>query len=69
MTIECHQKPRPALPKRSEEFIDIRGHLNVPCTSSLDPAPTRDGWAPFWVNVNLNDPIRKVVFYKRKENT
>jgi hypothetical protein len=56
---------------RSEEHIDISGHLKVPVTHSIDPAPEREGWVPFWVNINLNpdsnDGIEKVVSYKREE--
>lgn len=53
---------------RNEERIDISGHLCVPVASSWDKAPVREGWTPFWVNVNLdaatNDGVQKVVKYK-----
>jgi hypothetical protein len=65
MTIERHMSPRPALPPRSEEYIDISGHLRVPCASSMERAPAREGWEAFFVNVNLADPIQKVCIYKR----
>lgn len=67
MTVERHMTPRPPLPGRDEEYIDIQGHLCVPVANWLDKGPVREGWIPFWVNVNLNDPIQKVVSYKRKE--
>lgn len=65
MRVERHLKPRPPLPSRSEEYIDILGHLNVPLDSSLDEAPHRGGWEPRWVSVNLSDPVQKVVKYRR----
>lgn len=65
MTIERHQTPRPALPGRDEEYIDIQGHLKVPVASVRDKAPEREGWKPWWVNINLRDPIQKVVIYRR----
>lgn len=65
MTIERHMSPRPALPPRSEEYIDISGHLRVPCASSMERAPAREGWEPFFVSVNLADPTPKVISYRR----
>jgi len=75
MTIERHQTPRPPLPKRSEEHIDITGRLRVPVASWWDDPPKREGWEPYFVNVNLdpetNDGMAKVYSYRRvnKEDT
>lgn len=69
MTVERHMEPRPSLPGRDEEYIDIQGHLRVPLRSSVwDRAPEREGWKPFWVNISLKDPIQKVVIYRRIES-
>lgn len=72
MTIERHEKPRRPTPLRSEEYIDIGGHLRVPVASSWNQAPEREGWEPFFVNINLNKDdnhgIEKVVIYRRKED-
>lgn len=70
MTIERHLKPRPPLPPRSEEYIDISGHLRVPVARAWYPwdearAPKREGWEPFFVAIDLSDPIQKVVSYRR----
>jgi len=71
MTVERHMKPRPPLPSRSEEYIDIRGHLRVPVPSWFDRAPQREGWSPFWVNIDLrpdhNEGAVKVYSYRRIE--
>ena len=64
LTLE-RRMPRPPLPPRSEEHISIYGHLKVPVARSTDPAPEREGWEPFFVNVNLDHPIQKVVTYRR----
>jgi hypothetical protein len=49
------------------EHIDILGHLRVPVADSFDRAPEREGWEPFWVNINLErDPV-KVFAYRRAE--
>ena len=64
---EIGQRPIPPLPPRSEEHIDIRGNLCVPVARSIDPAPKREGWTPYWVNIDLSDPIQKVVKYHRKD--
>jgi hypothetical protein len=64
---EKGQRPIPPLPPRSEEHVDIHGHLCAPVARSIDPAPKRHGWKPYWVNINLNDPVQKVVKYKRVE--
>jgi hypothetical protein len=50
---------------RSEEHISSFGVLRVPVKRSYDPTPKREGWEPFFVNINLDDPIQKVVSYKR----
>jgi hypothetical protein len=35
--------------------------------NSFDRAPEREGWEPFWVNINLErDPV-KVFAYRRAE--
>ena len=71
MTIERHMNPRPALPPRSEEYIDISGHLRVPVASWWDHHPEREGWECFFVNIDLNDDRNqgavKVYSYKRKD--
>jgi hypothetical protein len=51
--------------RRDEEHIDSRGHLRVPLERAISLSPTRAGWKPFWVNVNLDDPIQKVVVYRK----
>jgi hypothetical protein len=57
---------------RSEEYVTTgyRGApvLRVPVERSIDKAPAREGWEPFFVNVNLDHPVQKVVSYKRKES-
>jgi hypothetical protein len=65
MQIEKNMNPRPALPGRDEEYININGHLRVPVATSVAPAPERAGWEPFFVNINLADPVQKVVSYRR----
>jgi hypothetical protein len=49
---------------RSKEEIDYRGMLHVPHRSNWDKAKNRPGWEPYWVSVNLDDPIQKVVVYR-----
>jgi hypothetical protein len=64
MREEVKQDPRPDLPGRDEEYIDLNGHLRVPVAKDSDRAPDREGWEAWWVNVNLDDPIQKVVTYR-----
>lgn len=40
--------------------------LRVPVERSTDPTPAREGWKPFWVNVNLDRTPQKLVYYKRE---
>ena len=68
MTIERHMDPRPPLPPRSEEYIDILGHLQVPVASWWDSAPKREGWIPYWVNINLSREPVKIYSYKREDD-
>lgn len=49
---------------RFTEHIDRHGRLVVPVERWLEPTPAREGWTPWWVNVNLAHPIQKVVTYK-----
>jgi hypothetical protein len=68
MREESKQDPRPPMPGRDEEHIDINGNLRVPCVKDGDRAPEREGWEAWWVNVNLNPDtnggIEKVVSYR-----
>lgn len=51
--------------RRCTEHIDISGHLNVPLADSFEKAPEREGWKPFFVNIDLSHPtVQKVVKYK-----
>lgn len=50
---------------RSKEHIDKSGRLRVPLAKSTDKAPFRKGWEPFFVNINLDHPVQKVVSYRR----
>jgi len=51
---------------RADEYVTSYGVLRVPVKSSIEKAPERKGWVPFFVNINLSDPIQKVVSYKRE---
>ncbi len=51
--------------RRATEFIDSRDHLHVPVANSLDPAPKREGWKPYFVNIVLTRPTQKVILYQR----
>lgn len=55
---------------RTDEYTTSYGVLRVPVVSSHDKAPEREGWTPFFVNVDLNternEGVEKVVSYKRK---
>lgn len=70
MREEIKMVPRPPLPSRREEHIDYKGDLKVPVARSIDPAPTREGWKPRWVNIDLdserNQGVAKVVTYERR---
>lgn len=44
---------RAAARREGREHVSVSGYLQVPCASSLDPSPHRDGWEPFFVSVNL----------------
>lgn len=51
---------------RHVEHITITGSLSVPVARSIDPSPKREGWKPYWVNINLADEqTQKQVLYKR----
>lgn len=50
---------------RNREYIDTSDHLHVPLPSWWDDSPARDGWTPFFVNINMDHPIQKVVIYER----
>lgn len=39
--------------------------LRVPVANRLDPTPQREGWTPFWVNVNLDRDPQKLVYYRK----
>lgn len=39
--------------------------LRVPVARSSDKAPVREGWTPFFVNVDLTRTPQKIVSYKR----
>jgi hypothetical protein len=47
------------------EHIDVCGKLKVPVASSLDRAPMREGWEPYWVTINLKERPQKWVTYRR----
>lgn len=47
------------------EHIDVIGQLQVPCHSSRDRAPRREGWEPCFVSINLNARPQKWVIYRR----
>lgn len=50
------------------EHIDNNGNLKVPVNNRFTQAPNRDGWKPFWVNVNMDrDPIK--IFTYRPNGT
>lgn len=51
--------------KEGIEHIDVIGQLQVPCFSSWDRAPSREGWEPFFVAVNLDRRPQKWVTYRR----
>lgn len=52
---------------RTAEHIDERGRLSVPVERAMDVTPRREGWEPYWVNVNLGASPQKVVKYRRAE--
>lgn len=39
--------------------------LRVPVENRLDPAPVREGWTPFFVNVVMDRTPQKLVYYKQ----
>ena len=47
------------------EHIDVCGQLKVPCISSWEREPKREGWEPFFVAVNLNAMPQKWITYRR----
>ena len=47
------------------EHIDVCGHLVVPLATSITRTPTREGWEPYFVAVNLNATPQKWVTYRR----
>lgn len=49
----------------TNEHIDVCGHLHVPVANSFDPAPTREGWVPFFVNIQLDRTPQKHHIYRR----
>lgn len=53
--------------RRADEFVDSLDRLHVPVANRMDKAPEREGWTAHWVNVDLKNPIQKVVVYRRKE--
>jgi hypothetical protein len=55
--------------RRTDEHIDSEGRLVVPVERRIDPAPYRPGWAPRWVNVDLNRTPRKLVTYTKTGET
>ena len=54
---------------RATERVDQSGRLHVPVAKSMDRTPKREGWEPFFVNIQLNRPTQKVVIYGRTEPT
>ena len=56
---------------RTDEYVTSFDILRVPHMSSHDKAQKREGWEPFFVNINLNAAtnggVEKVVSYKRAE--
>lgn len=40
--------------------------LRVPVARSIDKAPHREGWEPFFVNIDLKRDPQKIVSYKPK---
>lgn len=68
LTVERHLNPRPEPPGRGVEHIANSGHLKVPVMRWLDSPPAREGWEPFFVNVNLADPVVKVYTYRRSRS-
>lgn len=56
---------RSRLRREGIEHIDVFGQLVVPCNSSFDPAPRRDGWVPRFVSVNLGARPQKWITYRR----
>jgi hypothetical protein len=49
----------------TKEHLDSENRLVVPVRYRFDSTPKRDGWKPFWVNVNLNRIPVRYVTYKR----
>lgn len=47
------------------EHIDVFGHLRVPVDSSLDRAPKREGWEPYFVSINIKARPQKWFTYRR----
>jgi hypothetical protein len=47
------------------EHLDVIGNLCVPVDSSIEVAPKREGWEPFWVNVNLSRKPQKWILYRK----
>lgn len=58
--------------KQHVEKIDNLGYkgaprLRVPVFDSFDRPPVREGWEPFFVNVDLNRVPVKIFTYRQKE--
>ena len=52
------------------EHINVDGRLEVPVWNYLDPTPIREGWEPYWVNVNLDrKPVRWITYRRPKGGT
>lgn len=49
---------------RYTEHVDERGILRVPVAKASDPAPTREGFKPWWVNIVGGRNPEKLVYYK-----
>lgn len=53
--------------ERYSERIDHRGQLQVPVFDWWERPPEREGWKPYFVNVNLNRVPVKVYTYREKQ--